>query len=231
VGPLTGTLVALIGGAAIADSPKPVHGVDHVGVGIADLGRGIAELSERIGVKATRGGTHPGVGTHNALLALGGKTYLEIVAPLPGQKLDAQMAGLAQLQKVTPIFWAVATTDLAASIQLVKRAGFTISAPMPGSRRLDDGSTLHWQTAMISGAGLDVAPFLIQWEAGALHPSKSSPAGCTLKGLDVLDPAPATITRLLRTLELSAVVSVHPAKEPGLKLSLACPKGGVVVGP
>ena len=59
--------------------------IDHLIYRAPDLVNAVAEVEERLGVRAQASGQHTGLGTHNALLTLGRQTYLEIIAPDPRQ--------------------------------------------------------------------------------------------------------------------------------------------------
>src|SRR5262245_53875388 len=92
--------------------------IDHLIYGARDLRAAVDEFDARFGVRAQLGGKHGGLGTHNALLALGPRTYLELIAPDPGQAAPAQPRpfGLDDMAQPGLVGWAVACDDIDAAV-------------------------------------------------------------------------------------------------------------------
>jgi hypothetical protein len=223
------TLLALASLTALltlgaAPMPKPSAHIDHVLVGAADLDRAVEAFEKATGVRPVYGGKHP-QGTHNALVSLGGKTYLELIALQPGAAPSPQFGDLGKLEKPTPIGWAVSAADPDALRQALKAAGFEATPPNDGSRTTPAGAVLHWQTFGLT-APLDEAPFFIHWAAGTAHPSKTAPGGCTLRKWEVAGPHSGEMRRFRDALGLS--VEIRDAKAAAFSLTLKCPKGTVV---
>jgi hypothetical protein len=207
------------------DTTADLSHVDHVLLGIGDLQKGIDELERRTGVRAAFGGAHPGRGTQNALIALGGEHYLEILAPNPAEAGNPDAAELHALQTLTPIGWAARSADLAALRQSLQEQGIAVEAIRPGGRNLPDSSRLSWQTLGFTPPASPLLPFFIEWGKGSAHPSTTSPKGCRLAALVLEDPAPDSLRKTLRAAGLG--VEIRQGAESRLRLSLACPKGTV----
>src|SRR5215467_11923083 len=132
------TFVAMTG-AAIA-APSNIYGkdevpslLDHILLGCKDLESGIAFVEERTGVRAAFGGVHPGRGTQNALLALGTRRYLEIIAPDPKQSGATDRLGLQKLTEPRLVGWAAHPGDLDDFANRLRAAGIAFDGPTPGS--------------------------------------------------------------------------------------------------
>ena len=201
--------------------------VDHLILGVNNLERGMDAFARLTGVRPVFGGRHPGRGTANALVTLGDGTYLEILGPASTHR-DSIPPNLAGLDSLTPIGWALGTRDLAGLGQRLQARQITVTPIQAGSRRKPDNSMLSWRTAAPTGAGLEVAPFFIEWGAGTAHPSTTSPAGCRLTRLVAYAPDTAPLTTLLRTAGVAVSVEKGAA---GLAFSMTCPHGNVSFGP
>ena len=222
----------LLGLFVAADNPSPAATqadtvrVDHLILGINDLERGMEAFARLTGVRPVFGGRHPGRGTANALVTLGDGTYLEILGPASTHR-DSIPPNLAGLDSLTPIGWALGTRDLAGLGKRLQDAEISITPIQPGSRRKPDNSMLSWRTAAATGAGLEAAPFFIEWGSGTAHPSSTSPAGCRLTRLVAYSPDPGPLTTLLRTAGVAVPVEQGAA---GLAFSMSCPHGSVSFG-
>ena len=212
--------------AAIAAEPAVPPHVDHILLGAADLDRAVEVVAQATGVRPVYGGKHP-TGTHNALLSLGGRTYLEVIAPQPGVKGPTRYGDFEKLDKPTPVGWAVSGGDLASLRERLEKAGFPLTPVEPGSRVTPAGATLYWETFGLASE-IPLAPFFIVWFKDTPHPSTTSPAGCTLQELILAEPDPARLATLKAALGLA--VQVVKSEKPAMTLKLQCPKGPVVFG-
>jgi hypothetical protein len=196
---------ALAAVVALWTSIAPRAQLDHIVVAIRSLNDGIAQFEQLTGVKAGVGGRHPGRGTENALVSLGGGAYLEIIAPQPGATLSPQDQPMLALERLTIIDWAVSVPEVDGAVAALKSAGFAASPAQPGARLTPSGERLDWTTFGLRAAGINAAPFFIRWSPNTRHPSTTAPGGCELDRLVVQDPASDRLTTAMRALDVSRV--------------------------
>ena len=175
-------------------------------------------------VRAAIGGVHPGRGTQNALLSLGTRRYLEIIAPDPAQHTDNPLAAKLQaLVKPRLVGWATHPRNIEALAAKLQQAGIEATGPTPGERQRPDGKTLHWQTLNLKEDMDGLLPFFIEWAADSLHPSEDAPPGCQPLCLELLAPDPAGLAKLAQKLSLDAPIA--RGATPQLHAVIQGPKG------
>ena len=204
--------------------------MDHLLLGTSDLDGGIAWFEQKTGVRAAVGGVHPGRGTRNALAALGGRQYLEIIGPDPAQPADTLRMNLRTLREPRLIAWAAATADIDGLTKRVRDRGYA-AVPRDGSRSRPDGRVLKWRTVAIetdlAQAEADPVPFFIEWAAGSAHPAGDSPEGCKLAALEFEHPNAKRLETTLAALGIDAAIQQAP--EVKLIATLETPRGRVVL--
>ncbi len=206
--------------------------IDHLVYAVPDLRAAVADVEERLGVRAHDGGRHTGLGTHNALLALGPATYLEIIAADPGQPEPARPRpfGIDGITRSELAGWALACEDIDATVIRARRHGYDPGEATDGQRTGPTGTALHWR--MTSSAAADgLVPFLISW-GDTEHPASSAPGGLTLEAFHLEHPDPASVAAKLAALGadvLGAGVEIRPAASAALAARLSGPNGSVVL--
>ena len=204
--------------------------MDHLVFGVPDLTRGVDLVERYTGVRAAFGGKHPGRGTHNALLSLGGRQYLEIIAMDPEQSdapglLFPELEGLSQPRFIA---WAVAVDSVVNVAKQATAADIEIIGPLEGSRAQADGSLLTWKTLRIAGPRVEGLPFFIEWQKDAVHPSENSPLGCRLTSFEIEHTDAKEMRRILESLGADAAIT--SGSRVRLTARLQTPKGDVELG-
>ncbi len=210
--------------------PKVPPMLDHILLGCSDLGQGIAFVEQRTGVRPAIGGVHPGRGTRNALLSLGERHYLEVIAPDPGQsRAEGSRASmvneLKQLTSPRIVDWAVHTTDIEAVAERLRKAGIAFEGPSPGSRKRPDGRVLNWQTLNLEEDRNGLLPFFIQWGAGSAHPSVDAPSGCRLDRFAACSRNHSELAALFQRLGIE--VGVERTERDQLRAQITGPRGNL----
>ena len=220
-------------GSGIRDQGLGIRSVlqalDHLLLGTADLDRGTAWFAQRTGVTAAVGGPHPGRGTRNALVALQGRQYLEIIAPDPAQPPENLRMPLRPLRAPRVIAWAAVTHDIDGLAARIGASGHRLAGPRDGSRVRPDGRVVTWRTLAVdtdlAGAAVDPIPFFIEWPDASMHPSGDSPKGCELAAFEFGHPDPKRLQTTLAALGIDA--EVRQAPEVTLLATLKTPNGSV----
>jgi hypothetical protein len=139
--------------------------IDHVIVAAADLAAATARVEEQLGIAATGGGSHDGLGTHNRVLPVDGG-FLEVLAVRDPGEAAQSVLGRLLVERIGAVgegllSWAVAVEDANA---VMERLG--VSA----ERVTRDGRTGQL-AGLLEALSTPPLPFFIQ------RPEASGPSG------------------------------------------------------
>ena len=203
--------------------------VDHLVYATPDLDLGIRTIEGLLGVRASAGGQHPGLGTRNALVALGPNTYLEIIGPDPDQpKLSQSLRfGIDGLKKPRLVGWVAKGVRLEELVRRAHGAGVGLGEVIAGSRKRPDGVVLAWRYTDPSVVLEDrLIPYFIDWGTSP-HPAGSAARGATLVALRAEHPDAPRVERMLKAVGLNLPVQSGP--RTALIATIDSPNGRVIL--
>lgn len=182
--------------------------LDHLAVAGESLEAAVAHVEEALGVKMLAGGQHAHFGTHNQLLGLGDRLYLEAIAvdPVVGALPYARWFDLDRFEGTPRLGnWICRSDDLNADVAAIP---LDVGAPVALTR-----GDLRWRMAVPESGALpyqDCFPALMQWDVSPTPASLLAGSGCTLRRLEVAHPE-ADALRAAVPLQDARVVYVEGA--------------------
>lgn len=203
--------------------------LDHIMWACTDLEAGSRQFESLTGVCPRFGGVHASGLTHNALVRIGPRCYLEILAPTgPASADDDAWCRIARAAREPQIVTycqrsARPLSDLAAS---ARARGFRDSVVAGNGRRTPEGVDLRWQwvAPKIDEFGL-AFPFFIDW-LDSPHPAEMlADTGVSLREWVVQHPQAPHLSTLLA--ELGSPTEAQTAEHAAFRLVLETPRGPV----
>jgi len=206
-------------------------GIDHVVLACRDPDAAAAMLETRLGLAASEGGRHEGLGTENRLVWLG-DAYLELVGVFDSDQAQSSWLGRPVLALLDAgdgglVSWAVAIDDLDETLRWAPPDAGLIG-PLDGERRRPDGRTVRWRLARLEDVS-PTAPFVIEHDLSgaewtdaerAVRADRQHPLGgrARLAAVEVVTASPAVAAGRLRSV---LAASVEPAGRAAVRVRLA----------
>jgi hypothetical protein len=198
--------------------------IDHIVYASPDLDRGMQSFIAEYGIEPTLGGRHLGFGTRNALIGLGERGYLEILAVDDEQDIEPSKRFL-QLERGSPprfIAWCAHTDrPLRETVEIARAAGCDFSEIISMSRKRPDGSTMSWKLASPLANRDGVLPFFVDW-GSTPNPATLLPPLLTLVSFSLAHPDPNRIRAILVALgedEIEVKLGPVPALQVDLEVT------------
>jgi Glyoxalase-like domain len=202
--------------------------LDHLVLAADSLATGVP-LVERVLPTLAPGGQHPRMGTHNRVLRIGDRAYLEVIAIDPeGVKPDrprwfslddpAMRQQLAEGPRL--IHWAVQVES-------------TTLPPLPfdpGPWESFERGPFSWKLTVREDGTLPaegIVPSLICWDGPAHPTARLAESGCTIEAVELEHPQAAEVQHQLNVLGLPHRCAPGPV--PRLTVLLRTPAGARVL--
>lgn len=204
---------------------RTLDNVDHLVYAVPDLEKAMADIEKKFGVAPVMGGRHRSQGTHNALIHLGGKSYLEIIAPDPSNDTFSgeRWMGLDLITEPTITRWAVKSNDLNRDRKYLRTVDPNLAELKGGKRKKPDGTVLKWKaTITYPDPKVEILPFVIDWK-GEDHPTNDLPQICKLKKLQATAPMPYMVETAISSLNIDMKIGV--TDEPSITAWIETPNG------
>jgi hypothetical protein len=179
--------------------------LDHLTIIAPSLEAGVAHVRDRLGIEMSAGGKHPEMGTHNRLLRLSDRVFLEVIAVDPAANAPARPRwfGLDDSDAVAAAWdkgrrlraWVARTGDLDG---VLARHGNVLGRKTRASR-----GDRSWLFSVLPDGSLPmdgIAPCVIDWGSRGCPAPEMPDVGASLLSIWLAHPDPSWVAELYKEL-------------------------------
>jgi Glyoxalase-like domain len=209
--------------------------LDHIVVVCPELDAGSSHFENLTGVRPRFGGVHAGGRTHNALVRIGSRCYLEILAPTgPPSAEDDLWCRIAHATREPRVLtYCLRSPQPLPELAAVANAhGWQNAQVALNGRTTPEGIALRWQWLAPKVDGLDLAfPFFIDW-FDSPHPAdtlaqETELGSLTLSEFAVRHPEATRLRAILD--ELGTPIDTVDASSSSFLVVLDTPRGRIAL--
>lgn len=200
--------------------------IDHIVYCVPNLEKAVADLESKLGIKAKIGGRHLTEGTKNAIINLGNKCYLEILAIDHNNKeiQGPRWMGIDLIQSPKITRWALKSSNINEDSKALSKHNPQMGQVQGGSRKMQNGDTLTWEIAMpLSQPEIEIAPFITDWSNSETHPTDNLNDQCELLELRLMHPKSHEFKNLFDTMNID--IRITFSEKASIGISIKCPNG------
>ncbi len=206
--------------------------VDHIVIGAATLEQGADFIKRTLGVDIPFGGVHKTMGTHNLLMQLDERVFLEVIAvnpdiPAPPHPrwfgLDDARVRKCIKTEPTLLTWVVNTQNIQSLLQCT-------NYPFGIPERISRGD-LSWYFGLPEDGRLlagGLLPYVIEWQIDS-HPAGSMrDTGCRLQQIRLFHPNAVWLASVLSSIGVGHQVKIEALADntaPYMAVTINTPTG------
>ena len=206
--------------------------LDHIIWACDDLERGTRRFEALTGVSPRYGGVHASGSTHNALVGLGPRCYLEILAPTgpqtPAEDAWCRLARGAREPRILT-YCMRSPRPLSQLAQIAEAAGAHDALVAHNGRVTPEGVRLNWRwvAPVFDEFGL-AFPFFIDW-LDSPHPAATAQGQGDVRLADFAVGHPQAAALLHTLTEIGTPIDTYSAAATEFRVRLHTPRGAVAL--
>lgn len=203
--------------------------IDHIVYAVPDLEEACDYLEGTLEVKPVFGGYHKTKGTKNALLNLGDRCYLEILAidKANDSITESRWMGVDLITESQITRWAINSNSLVDDQKKLREYNVNMGEIFGGSRETPSGGLLQWEMILpLASPTIELAPFMVNWSPSSIHPSEALANECSLIDINFSQSKSESTEKLFTDLGIDS--HIHHSTESKIVIQIKTPSGKII---